>query len=102
MDACRIAVATALLAMAAVPATAQSASLRVGIRIVEACQARIPVYVQHVARDPAVKCSPDTPHSIAWSHDPGGTDHPEPESLRARDSSYPSTRDGFKVATVTF
>ncbi len=104
MHACRIAVATALLSMAvATPFAAKSASLRVGITIVEACNVRTTAFDSERARDPVqADCSADTPYSVALGN----------RSMRADGRSRPgivpddgtvliSAEQRFRIVTFT-
>ncbi len=105
MHACRIAIATALLSMAvATPFAAKSASLRVGITIVEACNIRTTAFDPERARDPVqADCSADTPYSVAL----GGRSMRD--DGRSRPATVPegggilvSADHGVRIATFTF
>ncbi|MGH8084975.1 MAG: hypothetical protein ACREPV_06840 [Lysobacter sp.] len=103
MHACRIAVATALLSMAvAAPFAAESASLRVGITIVEACNIRTTAFDSERERDPVqADCSADTPYSVALGDRsmPDGRSRP---ALVPDDGKVLTAGKKVRIATFTF
>lgn len=105
MHACRIAVATALLSMAvATPFAAKSASFRVGITIVEACNVRTPTSVPEHARNPVqADCSADTPYSVALGDRSMHDDDRSRPAIVPDDGAVLSSADQkSRIATFTF
>lgn len=102
MHACGKALAFALLGTAvAFPIAAKSASLHIGITIVEACDVRTPgLASSHTGNPVQAKCSSDTPYSVAVENHPmhgDGRSHP----AIVPDDGSAVVPPGFRIATFT-
>ncbi|GAB2620450.1 hypothetical protein GCM10027191_15660 [Novilysobacter erysipheiresistens] len=102
MHACGKALAFALLGTAvAFPIAAKSASLHIGITIVEACDVRTREFASSHPGDPVeAKCSSDTPYSVAVeSHPAHGDGRPLPAIVP--DDGSAVAPPGYRIATFT-
>ena len=106
MHACRFATASILLGMAvATPFAAKSASFRVGITIVDACEVRTSAYTLASTRDAMqADCSADTPYSVTL-----GDRSMQSGDLRSSPAIDPedgivlvSPDQKYRIATFTF
>ncbi|MGY1425197.1 hypothetical protein [Lysobacter sp. A289] len=104
MHARRIAVATALLGMAfATPFATESASIRVGITIVQACNIQTTAFDSERAFNPVqADCSAKTPYSIALGDRSVHDDGRSRPAIVPDDNAVPSSPEQpLPVATLT-
>lgn len=102
MHVCGKVLAFALLGTAVVsPFAAKSASLHIGITIVEACDVRTPGLASGHAGNPVeADCSSDTPYSVALgSHSMHGDGRSRPAIVP--DDGTAVAPSGFRIATFT-